>query len=249
MIEQLLPQAYGFVLLLLRTTAMVASMPVLAEQSVLPAIRIAFAGAITMPIFLGAGMPAVPPPGSVGVLMGAALAETAIGLAAGLACQVTAAAAQAAGGIASTTMGLSFGAQVDPNSGAQSTSVAEIFGALGLAALLACGFPREAILWLCRQAIEHPPGATPDLQALAATVVTHAVAAASLGYRLAFPFLATVNVGHLALGILGRATPQINLTSLGFSITILIGGFMLYLAAPQAAEYATSATVQILTGS
>lgn len=59
----------------------------------------------------------------------------------------------------------------------------------------------------------------------------------SSGVFLALPILVTLMITNLALGILGRVAPQLNLIAIGFPVTIVMGFAALlaslnYLSAP-----------------
>jgi flagellar biosynthesis protein FliR len=57
-----------------------------------------------------------------------------------------------------------------------------------------------------------------------------------------------VTFGQVALGVVGRTAPQLNISSVGFSITILAGGAALYMTAPTIAEIAARAASAALSG-
>jgi flagellar biosynthetic protein FliR len=107
---------------------------------------------------------------------------------------------------------------------------------LALGAMLVAGVHRELVAWLCRSVLTMPPGAPVEIAPLAAVVVTQALAAIVLAVRMAFPVMAAVTFGHVALGVAGRTAPQLNISSVGFSVTILAGGGALYMTAPAIAE-------------
>ena len=159
-------------------------------------------------------------------------------------------AAGAAGQMASASMGLSYGSVIDPVHGADSTAISELITMFSVAALVMSGMHREAIAWLCRSVIQMPPGATVgiDVASLASAVVTQAIASAALAVRMAFPILVAVFFGHVSLGVVGRTAPQLNVNSIGFSITILAGGGALYLLAPPIAELAARTAAAAFTG-
>jgi len=48
--------------------------------------------------------------------------------------------------------------------------------------------------------------------------------------------------------VVGRTAPQLNINSVGFSITILAGGGALYLLAPRIAELAARTAASAFTG-
>lgn len=244
-----LPLVYGFALVLFRSAGLVAAAPVLGTSLVPVRLRLAIALLGALAAFSGGGMPAVPLPDHLVALAGAAIAETIVGLSAALAARLVFEAAGAAGQIAGVSAGLGYGALVDPVGGASTTALGQLFGMGALAFAVAIGLHREAFVWLARSVAAFPPGAPLDVRALAGTVVVHGLAGIALAVRLAFPVLAAVTCGHVALGLLGRIAPQLNLSSIGFSIAIVAGGAALYLVVPPAADAAARAALAALRAS
>jgi flagellar biosynthetic protein FliR len=240
--------AYGFGLVLLRTAALCTTAPVLGAKVVPARIRLGLALVLAFAVFSGAGAPAVPPAAGLAGLAAAAATETATGLLAGLAARWTLDAALAAGQLAGLSAGFGFAALVDPTTGAESTALSQTFFATAQGCAVAIGVHREAVAWLARAAQTWPPGAPVDLAGLATRTVGHAALCAALAVRLAFPVIAAVMVGHVAMGILGRMAPQLSLATIGFSVAVLAGGFALYLVAPAAAELAARAALQAFQG-
>lgn len=247
--EGSLAAGWGFALVLFRATALCLSAPVFGSTAVPARVRLGLAVALGFAAFAGAGAPGVPPPATFGALLLPAVAETAIGLSAGFSARLVLEAASAAGSLAGLSMGMGFGQLIDPNSGAASTAPGQAFALLALGAAVALGLHREAIAWLCRSVIAAPPGGAVELLPLARTVIVHGVLSAGLAIRMAFPILAAITFGHLAIAVIGRTAPQLNLQSLGFSIAILCGGGALYLVAPAAAAMAASAALAAFSGS
>jgi len=247
----LTPTLFGFLLVLFRCTALCSVAPLFALRTVPIRARMAIALVLAFTAFSGAGFPVFAPPGGgTGALVGAAIVETMIGLTAGLSAMFALDAAGAAGQLASASMGLSYGSVIDPVHGADSTAISELITMFSVAALVMSGMHREAIAWLCRSVIQMPPGATVgiDVPSLASAVVTQAIASAALAVRMAFPILVAVFMGHVSLGVIGRTAPQLNVNSIGFSITILTGGGALYLLAPPIAELAARTAASAFTG-
>ncbi|WP_373049422.1 flagellar biosynthetic protein FliR [Vulgatibacter sp.] len=237
------PLLYGFGLVLFRSAGLIAAVPVLGAGTIPVTVRMALALVAAAAAFAGAGMPAVALPDHLVAIAGAAIAETVVGLAAGLAARLVLEAAQAAGQVAGLSVGLGYGALVDPVGGASTTALGQLFAMGALAFAVALGLHREAFAWLTRSAIAFPPGSSIDVRSLAGAVVVHGLAGTALAVRLAFPILAAVTCGHLALGLLGRIAPQLNLASIGFSIAIFAGGAALYLVLPAAADAAARAAL------
>lgn len=240
-----LPLAYGLFLVVLRSSALVAAAPVFSTRAVPARARLALGLVLGFAVWSGAGSPTPGVPATLGALLLAAVGETILGLSAGLGARLVLEAALGAGQAAALTMGLGYGALLDPASGAESTVVGELLAMLALASCVALGFHREAVLWLARSVMAHPPGAPPAWEAMAQGVLTHGLVGTALAVRLAFPVLAAAVFGHSVLGVLSRLTPQLNMGSLGFAVSLLAGGGALFAVAPAAslvaAQMATAA--------
>jgi flagellar biosynthetic protein FliR len=240
-VNHLLPLAAGFLMVLFRTSALIMVAPLFGTRSVPARVRVSLAVVIAVTAFVAAGMPQFAAWDHTGTLVVASLGESILGMSAGLAARFTIDAVTAAGSAVSLSMGIGFSATIDPLHGTESSAVAELLSMLTLGMAVAAGLHREAIAWLCRSVITSPPGSPIDLPALAVRVVNAAIESAALAIRLAFPLMAAVTFGHVALGLLGRTVPQLNLSNVGFSVAILAGGGALYILAPSLAAYAAEA--------
>jgi flagellar biosynthetic protein FliR len=182
----------------------------------------------------------------------AALHEILLGLAGGLGTMLVFQAAGAAGFLAGTSMGLGFGAAAA--AGVDGAAIAQFLHVLTLAALVALGVHRQAIAWLFESVRAFPPGGMPgevatspaEMARLLTTCINYGLFSIALAIRVVFPVLAAALLGHAAMGITSRAAPQINLSSVGFSISILSGGTALYFAAPLMAQAVAQATLHSL---
>jgi flagellar biosynthetic protein FliR len=239
----LVPYLFGFLLVLFRTAGLCATAPLFGLHLAPGRIRIAIAIALAGAAFAGAGFPGFGNWARLEALAACAASEALVGLTAGATARLALEAATAAGHIASLSMGLSFGSVVDPVDGAESTAIAQLLGLLALAAVVAAGGHREMIAWLCRSIVAQPPGSPIDVRALAMGVVDGSLSGVALSVRLAFPVMSAVLVGQVLLGVVGRAAPQLNIGSVGFSLTILAGGAVLYVSMPLAAEIAARAAI------
>lgn len=230
---------FGFLMVLFRASALCATAPLFGMKTVPTRLRMMLAVVLAYAAFAGAGFPLFS--GGTSALVAGAVVETIIGLSAGLAARFALDAAASAGHMIASSIGLSFGASLDPLHGTESTAVSEFLSLIALAALLTAGIHREVVAWLCRSVITMPPGSAVDIAPLASVVVTQALASVVLAVRMAFPVMAAVTFGHVALGVIGRTAPQLNISSVGFSVTILAGGGALYMTAPTIAEMAARA--------
>jgi len=245
--ELALPTAFGFLLVLLRTGALVAVGPVTGSRSIPARVKLALSLVVAGVAFTGAGLPRVALPGDFTGLAALAASETALGLVAGLSSRLLLDAAQVGGQAASMAMGLGFGQVLSPNSNAESTSVGELFAMLALGCALALGLHREAISWLARSVVAAPPGATVDVRSLAGALTTQILYALTLAVRVAYPLFAAAVLGYGILGMLGKASPQLSLSNLGFGVSIIAGGGAIYLLAPQGAQLCAQAALVVFS--
>ena len=245
----LLPPAAGFLLVLFRTTALMMVAPLFGTRTVPSRLRLSLSVVIAVTAFMAAGMPQFRAWDHSATLVTAIVAETVLGLTAGLAARFTLDAVTGAGAALSISMGIGFGAVLDPLHGAESSAISELLGMLALGLAVAAGLHREAIAWLCRSVVASPPGTAIDIRELAVRVVGAAADAAALSVRLAFPVMTAVIFGHITLGVLGRTAPQLNLSNVGFGVAILAGGGALYLLAPSMAAVAANAARAAFVGS
>ena len=74
------------------------------------------------------------------------------------------------------------------------------------------------------------------------------IGSCALTVRLAFPLLVAITFGHGVMALMGRAAPQVNVSSVGFSVTIVAGGGALYLLTPDLAAVAAQAAIQAFSG-
>ena len=242
-----LPWLLGFLLVLLRTGALVLGAPILSSKSIPARVKLSMTLVFSVAVFLAAGAPRVPVPQNFGALAALALSETALGLVAGLSSRLLFEAAQAGGQAASMSMGLGFGQVLNPNSNAESTSVGELYSNLALGVALSLGLHREAIAWLAMSVQQAPPGATVDVPSLASALVGQVIFGLTLAIRVGYPLFAASLLGYGMLALVGKAAPQLSLSNLGFGVTIVAGGAAVYLVAPDGAQLCAQAAFRVFS--
>jgi flagellar biosynthetic protein FliR len=234
----------GFGLVLFRTGALVATAPILSSRSIPARIKLALVLFISWVAFVAADMPRVPAPAELGDLMGVVLSETLLGLTAGLSAKLLLDAAQFGGQSAALVMGFGFGQLLNPNSGTESSTVGEIYATMALVMAIILGVHREALVWLVRSVQEVPPGGVVDVVSLCSALLRQAIYAITLAVRVAYPLFAATVFAYSVLGLLGKASPQLSLSNLGFAVAILGGGGAIYLVAPTGAHLCAQAALQ-----
>ncbi len=217
-----------------RVLALLASAPVFNNVGVPRTVRLTIGLAIVFAL-----VPALPPlppiaPGS-GVGLMVLVEQILIGITMGFSVRIIFAAIDVSGELIGLQMGLSFAIFFDPNSSGQTSVVAEFIGLLATLIFLALNGHLMLLSVLAQSFSLLPISATPypavgwlHLARWGATVF-------SSGVLLALPLIATLLITNIALGVLTRAAPQLNLFAVGFPITLLVGFSVLLLSLPVAA--------------
>ena len=161
------------------------------------------------------GAPALTPAMLVG--------ETLIGFTMGLGAALIVGAGEMAGDLLATQIGLSGEAILDPLSQRQTTALGQFMSLFTLVVLLSFDLHLAMIDALVGSFDRLPVGAALDLpHGLAALVATGSTLFV-LGIRFAAPVIGAVMIVNVALAVLGRITPQMNLLSVSFPVQIAVG--------------------------
>lgn len=152
-----------------------------------------------------------------------ALTETLIGFAIGLGVALIVGAAEAMGDLLAVQIGLSGAAALDPLT-SHSVPVLGTFANLFAVTMLLSLDAHLVMLSAIGDSLSLLPiGAPLHLSAGAATMVTWGSGLFALAARLAAPVIATVLLANVALAVLGRAAPQLNVLAVAFPIQIGVG--------------------------
>jgi flagellar biosynthesis protein FliR len=158
----------------------------------------------------------------------AAVLELLIGVAIGLMVQVAFEALVFAGQSISLTMGLGFATLVDPQHGAQVPVLGQLFMICGTLTYLAINGHLMLLGVLAQSFHTLPIGAHLD-QGFLLSLVLWGAHVFETGLLIALPAVIALVIVNLALGVVTRAAPQLNLFGIGFTIT-LMSGFLVLLA-------------------
>jgi flagellar biosynthetic protein FliR len=244
--DAMLPLAWSFLLALTRTLAMVMVAPGLSSKMVPNRVKIGLAVAVTLAGFSGAPIRILAMPPHMYALAAGILQETMFGALAGIGARMVLEAAAGAGHVAGLSMGLGYGSLINPESGASSSVLSDLFSTITFSIAIALGMHREACAWLCRSFTLLPPGSDLPIRAIGVQALAHTVFGMGLAMRIAYPLLLAVTLGHVGLGLIGKFAQQLNLNTIGFSASILAGGGALYLFAPQAVDLVAREAIRAL---
>lgn len=155
-----------------------------------------------------------------------------IGIAMGFIMRIVFAAVEAAGEIVGLQMGLGFASFFDPQSAGQTLVLARFFNLLATLVFLSVNAHLLFIGVLVESFQTLPISMQPLSAAGFFTVASFGSIVFSMGLQLALPIIAILLMTNLALGILTRSAPQLNIFAIGFPITLGVGLIVLNATLP-----------------
>lgn len=180
--------------------------------------------------------PLLPPQPSVPMFSAAGLLVAAnqllIGFTLGFVVQMAFDALVVAGQTVSMTMGLGFATLIDPNRGAQTPVVSQFYVILGLLLFLSLDGHLLLIATLVDSFSWLPVGTAGLSDAGIGQIIGWGARIFEAGVLISLPAVVALLIVNLALGIVSRAAPQLNLFAVGFPVTMLFGFLILLLALP-----------------
>ncbi|GHT86158.1 flagellar biosynthetic protein FliR [Betaproteobacteria bacterium] len=210
---------------LARLLGLLASAPVFSNRATPRRIRLATGVGISLAILpMLPPMPPVVPGSGLGILI--MIEQIFIGTAIGMTARLIFATIDLASSVIGMQMGLSFALFFDPNSGGQSSVLADFLSLIATLLFLAVDGHLVLISLLVHSFEWVPVGIS--LRGEGWSHIPRAASAIfSAGFLLALPLLAVLLVTNISMGVLTRASPQLNLFAIGFPITMAAGYFSL----------------------
>jgi flagellar biosynthesis protein FliR len=173
-------------------------------------------------------IPAMDPASGRGLLIIAQ--QMVIGFAMGFSMRMVFSAVDLAGTMISTQMGLGFATAYDPQNTSETPVVSEVLGVIALLMFLAINGHLMVIATLTESFRALPIGAESLASASWLNVANAGGIIFSAGVLLALPLVVALLITNIALGVLGRVAPQLNLMAIGFPITLVLGLAALYVS-------------------
>jgi flagellar biosynthesis protein FliR len=160
------------------------------------------------------------------------LAESLVGFAIGFAAAVFIGAVESAGDYLSMQIGLSGAALFDPMSGQQTAVLGQLMRLFALTMLLVADGHLIMIDALAASFDLVPIGSLIDAGAGLGAMVGLGSMLFTIGFRFAAPVVIAVLLGNVALAVLSRAAPQVNMIGVAFPMQIALGLFALAASLP-----------------
>ncbi|QDX81357.1 flagellar biosynthetic protein FliR [Denitratisoma sp. DHT3] len=220
-----------FMFPLARILGLVATAPVFQNRALSMRIRLILGLSIALALVSALPpMPAVP----VGSWIGLAVLaqQTLIGIVMGFTLRLIFAAIDMAGELIGLQMGLSFAMFYDPMSAGQTPVVTEFISLLATLIFLAMNGHLLTLSALAESFNLFPVSTQFFAVKGLGAMLTWAATLFAAGVLLALPLISALTIANLALGVLSRVAPTLNLFAVGFPVTIMAGFTVLTLSLP-----------------
>lgn len=155
--------------------------------------------------------------------LGAVIQQVGIGLALGFTVRMVFAAFELAGQVVGFQMGLGFAAFFDPSTSAQSSAMGRFYANMASLLFVALNGHLMVMMAVVQSFVTFPVDQN-FLQALNAMRLYDLGAdLISSAFWIALPVVAMLMFANLALGIVSRVAPQMNIYAIGFPVTLAVG--------------------------
>ena len=212
----------------LRIGSFLLASPIFGSRMVPLPIRIVFSMALTLFIYQLVPSPDLTIMTST-LAIGVIWQEIAVGLSAGLILTILFSAASIAGEQIATTAGLSFAAQADPNTGASSPVLAQIFMLFLTTLFLSVNGHLVALDMIIKSYHIMPIGAPIAFAVLIQTGIDSVSVMFEKGALFMLPVSGVLLMVNITIGIITKSAPQLSLFSFGFPLTLMTSFILLFL--------------------
>jgi flagellar biosynthesis protein FliR len=209
-------------LVLARASGLCWTAPVLSTPGLGGRARVVLAAALTG-LIAPVVAPEIASPGDVWALGTACVFELAIGAGLGWAGGLVIAGARQAGEVVGAQAGLAPAALFDPEAGDGMTAMGHLYGLMALGVFVALDGPTQLVLTLGESFRAIPPGQAAPSADAAAWAFGRVGQALALALRASAPPALALTLAGLAIGLLGRASPSLQLVSLSLPARTLLG--------------------------
>lgn len=230
-LDYMLSLVNAFMLPFVRISAFLLAAPFFGASSVPLRIRILLAVAITFVL-----QPVIETTGSPDVFTGEGLVhviqQALVGIALGTIFHFIMTSIVLAGHTVASTMGLGFASSADPQNGEESTVVGQVYTVLATLYFLGVDAHLRLLEILCTSMQTIPLQQLVINVGFFQSIVAFSSQIFVFGTLLVLPVVVGLLLVNLAIAVMTRAAPQLNLFSLGFPLMILVGFLLMLLSVP-----------------
>jgi flagellar biosynthetic protein FliR len=227
----------SFFLVLVRTSAIVAFLPVLGSGMVPAVVKAMLALSVAMLLFPFAHG-AVMPRGTADFILMIG-AEVAFGAVLGFVARVVVRTLRTVGEIAGRQMGMALSQAADPMDGIQATVVGNFCDALGVLLLFVTGAHILLLRGIKQSFVACPVGALVSADFVRDRSVTAVSSAFGAALQISAPLLMVTFLISLVMALMARLVPEINILVVGLPLRVGIGLVLLMLLVPLLVECGT----------
>lgn len=229
-INYILSNSSTFLFVLVRVSSILFAAPIFGAMNV--PMRVKMGLALMIALLLTPLTPFVPIPGTMVGLAVSVGAEILIGSAIGLCIRFILSGIEFAGQIASFQMGISMASAYDPINSSQVTILGKMLSILTLLIFLSVNGHLMIIMALKKSFDVIPPYGLTLSGPFLENMIIFSKEIFILAFKFAAPVMAILVFINVALGIMARTVPQLNMFVIGFAVTITVGFVMLALSLP-----------------
>jgi flagellar biosynthesis protein FliR len=221
-------------LVMIRCTGVIFTAPIYSHHSIPTLVKVGLAATLALALAPAAGLTA----GTMSLIMAAPL-ELVIGLSIGFILSMGFQAIELAGRVISLQLGLSIGSVFSPTQEEGATAIDPFFSIMAGLLFLALGLHLAVVQTIAHSFVAYPVGGgwPADLPLTGARTIAIAL---ELGARVALPIALVLLLVELAVALLARAIPQINVFIFGLPLKMMVGIAILSMAMPTLITGATS---------
>lgn len=225
--EYVLSQLIVYILTFARVGTIMMIMPGIGDSFIASNIRLLFALAFTV-VISPATAAYIPDVVDNGLMIWLILTEMIIGFFIGTIARIFMAALDVAGMLISMNMGIANAQIFNPQLASQGSIIGAFLSIAGAALLFATNLHHMLIFGMMDSYNRFPLGeAVPDVSGMAQTVALAVSQSFTIGFFIAVPFIIVSLFLYIAMGVLGRLMPQIQVFILAIPMQIMLGMLIL----------------------
>lgn len=227
--NEIIPEITVFLLVLVRVSAFFVTVPFFSYRTIPQQVRITLAVVLSWMMYYTIDVEPFVVNGDYIMLI---IKEAIIGLLLGLVGYIVLSAVQIAGSFIDFQMGFAVANIIDPQTGAQSPLIGQFFNMIALLVLISIDGH-----YLILDGIYYSYQFMPIDQVFpnfgnddfAEFIIKTFAAVFSISFQMAAPVVATIFLVDLALGIIARTVPQLNIFVVGFPVKIAVSFIVLFI--------------------
>lgn len=225
--------AEAFILVLIRVSAMIMMVPAFGDATVPAAVKWGLSILITLLLFpiVKAGIPPMGDFGFLPLVLGIA-GELLIGIIIGVSARFIFAGIQLAGELVGFQMGFTVASVIDPASNIQVSVIAEFQYLLSLLLFMTVNAHHVFISAIAESYQAAPPLSVHFSGPLLQTLVSLSKDIFVIAVKISAPVMAVLLFANVAMGLVARTVPQMNIFIVSFPLHISVGLLFIGIAAP-----------------